>query len=147
MSLAPDVTAVRQTREAIIREHIDAENRHDTPATIDTFAHPSYDVVPLDARFDGADAVTAFWNDNLRALPDFHIETGQLRHADDAVFVEVRVTGTHEGEWLGVPATGRQLNVRVGCLYEFDGDRLVCERVYFDVATILRQMGVLPDQP
>jgi hypothetical protein len=33
--------------------------------------------------------------------------------------------------------------VRIACLYEFEEDRLVCERVWFDFATILRQLGVL----
>jgi predicted ester cyclase len=62
---------------------------------------------------------------------------------DDAVFVEVTLSGTHQGEWAGIPATGRRASVRIACLYEFEEDRLVCERVWFDFATILRQLGVL----
>ena len=53
------------------------------------------------------------------------------------------VSGTHQGEWAGIPATGRRASVRFACLYEFEEDRLVCERVWFDFATILRQLGVL----
>jgi len=46
-------------------------------------------------------------------------------------------------EVAGIPATGRRISVRIACLYEFEKDRLVCERVWFDFATILRQLGVL----
>ena len=52
-------------------------------------------------------------------------------------------SGTQQGEWAGIPATGRQGSVRIACLYEFEEDRLVCERVWFDFATIMRQLGVL----
>jgi len=63
--------------------------------------------------------------------------------APNAVFVEVIFSGTQQGEWAGIPATGRQGSVRIACLYEFEEDRLVCERVWFDFATIMRQLGVL----
>ena len=53
------------------------------------------------------------------------------------------LSGTHQGEWAGIPATGRRASVRIACLYEFEEDRLVYERVWFDFATILRQLGVL----
>jgi predicted ester cyclase len=79
----------------------------------------------------------------LPGSPDLHIEPGKHLHTDDAVFVEVVFSGTQQGEWAGIPATGRQASVRIACLYEFEEDRLVCERVWFDFATIMRQLGVL----
>jgi hypothetical protein len=45
---------------------------------------------------------------------------------DDHVFDEIRLTGTQHADWAGIPATGRSINTRVGCLYEFDDDQLVC---------------------
>jgi steroid delta-isomerase-like uncharacterized protein len=143
MTLAPALTALRERRREIVHEHIDAENRHDATGTVETFAHPCYDIVPLGAMLDGADAVHGFWDGNLTGFPDLHLESGPYRHLDDGVFVEVRLTGTHQGDWAGIPATGRAVDVRIGCLYEFDADRLVCERIYFDMAIVLRQLGVL----
>jgi hypothetical protein len=55
------------------------------------------------------------------------------------------MTGTQRGGWAGVPATGRPIDVRVACVFHFEGERLVCERIYFDFATVLRQLGVLPE--
>ena len=73
----------------------------------------------------------------MDGFPDFHVDIGKLRHADGAVFGDGLITGTHDGEWAGIPPTGR-------AIFEFDGDRLLCEKVYFDMATVLTQIGVLP---
>lgn len=69
-----------------------------------------------------------------------HIEAGPLRHGDDHVLLEARVTGTQRVEWLGIPATGRCMDTRMIALYEFEGDQLVCERVYMDMAQIREQL-------
>ena len=91
-----------------------------------------------------ANAVRAMWVGIITAFPNIHIEPGPLYHGDTHVFMEVRMTGTHQGDFVGIPATGRSFDARVACLYEFEEDQLVCERVYFDFAGIMRQLGVLP---
>ena len=53
--------------------------------------------------------------------------------------------GTHEGSFRGLPATGREFEMRFCAMFVFEEDRLVCERVYFDAATILRQLGIAHD--
>ena len=53
--------------------------------------------------------------------------------------------GTHEGSFRGLPPTGREFEMRFCAFFVFEEDRLVCERVYFDSATILRQLGIAHD--
>jgi SnoaL-like polyketide cyclase len=53
--------------------------------------------------------------------------------------------GTHEGPFRGLPPTGRSFEMRFCALFLFEGDRLVCERVYFDAGTVLRQLGIAHD--
>src|ERR1035441_3261384 len=65
-------------------------------------------------------------------------------HADDAVIVEVRFGGTHRGVWAGIAPTGNRMEVQSVCIFVFEGDDSVCEKVYFDHATILRQLGAVP---
>ncbi len=93
---------------------------------------------------DGAQAVHDLMAGLFVAFPDWDAELGPLRHADDAVFLEVRTTGTQQGEFAGIPPTGRRMDVRVAAIFEFEEDRLVCERVYFDFATVLQQLGAMP---
>ncbi len=47
---------LRERREAIVNEHVAAENRHDIEATIATFHHPRYEMIPLGVPADGAAA-------------------------------------------------------------------------------------------
>jgi predicted ester cyclase len=80
----------------------------------------------------------------MHALTDPHADISKLRHADDAVFGETLIAGTHDGEWAGIPPSGRRIEIPVAAIFEFDEDRLLCEKVYMDFAAVLTQMGVLP---
>lgn len=134
---------MRQRREALVREHVAAENRRDVGATIATFEHPRYEV--NGETSDGEGPVRDLLQELLTAFPDFHAEERAIHHADGAVIAEARVTGTHEGPFSGIPPTGCKIDYPLVAIFEFDGDRLICEKVHFDSATILRQIGVLPD--
>jgi len=142
MTAVDNVTSLRQRREEIVTQHADAENRHDVEATIATFHHPRYEV--NGQLSDGESAVRELLLGLMRGFPDIHVEIGKLRHADDAVVVEALMTGTHDGEWAGVPPTGRRVEVPIAAIFEFDGDKLLCEKVYMDLAVVMTQIGVLP---
>jgi len=132
----------KQAREATVHRHIEAEGRHDVEATLATFHTPRYEVAPLGVS-NGEVEVRNLLNTMLTGFPDWHIEPGPFRHGDDFVFVEVQMTGTHNGPWAGWEPTGRRMDVKVACIFEFEGERLVCEKVYFDLATVMRQLGKL----
>jgi steroid delta-isomerase-like uncharacterized protein len=135
-------TDLRTRREAVVREHMESENRRDFEATLRTFAHPRYELVATGQVFDGADAVRQYYAASRGAFPDQRNVVHALHHADDAVIVEFDLLGTHGGEFLGTPPTGRTFTCRMAAVFLFAGDRIVCERVYFDAATILRQLGI-----
>lgn len=64
-----------------------------------------------------------------------------LRHSDDAVIVEFHLLGTHRGPLGPAPPTGGKFKVRVCAFFVFDeNEALVCERIYFDQLTLLRQL-------
>ena len=142
MTAVDNITSLRQRREAIVTQHADAENQHDVEATIATFDRPRYEVNGTPS--DGEQAVRELLQGLMTGLPDLHVEIGKMRHADDAVFGESLITGTHDGEWAGIPPTGRRVEVPVAAIFEFDEDRLLCEKVYMDFAAVLTQIGVLP---
>ena len=57
------------------------------------------------------------------------------------MIVEFDLLGTHLGPLRSLPPTGRSFRARMTAFFIFEGDRIVCERVYFDQVTILRQLG------
>jgi steroid delta-isomerase-like uncharacterized protein len=133
---------LRRRREAIVREHMESENRHDFDSTIATFGHPRYELVATDDVYDGEQQVRAYFAESRTAFPDQGNELVSFHHADDAVIVEFDLLGTHLGPLRALPPTGRSFRCRMTSFFLFEGDRLVCERVYFDQLTILRQLGL-----
>jgi steroid delta-isomerase-like uncharacterized protein len=135
-----DSRRLREHREATIRRHMESENVHDFDAVIDTFSHPRYEIIPTGQVHDGEAAVREYFRETRTAFPDQRNELISLRHADDAVVVEFWLLGTHKGPLLGFEPTGKEFKCRMTALFLFDSASLVCERVYFDSATILRQL-------
>jgi len=135
----------RERREAVVRQHWEAENQHDPAGVVASFSadRASYDIPAFGSAGQRPDhaSVRELWEDMLAAFPDFHIDPGRMLHGENHIFVEVRITGTQRGEFAGVPPTGRAINLpRVANLFEFESDELVCERVYLDLGEMMRQL-------
>ena len=141
----PPDAALREAREAIVREHMESENRHEFDVTMATFHHPRYELIGTGEVYDGSEEVAAYFETTRTAFPDQRNELVALHHADDAVIVEFDLRGTHLGRLRGLPPTGREFTVRMTSFFLFEEDRLVCERAYFDAGSILRQLGVAHD--
>jgi steroid delta-isomerase-like uncharacterized protein len=133
---------LRARREAIVREHMESENVHDFDTTIGTFGHPRYELVATGDVYDGEEAVRGYFAESRRAFPDQRNELIALHHADDAVIVEFDLLGTHLGPLRALPPTGRSFRCRMSAHFVFEGAELVCERVYFDQLSIMRQLGL-----
>lgn len=131
---------LRAVREAIVLEHMDSENRHEFDATMATFHHPRYEIIPTGDVYDGQEEVDAYFAATRAAFPDQRNELIELRHADDGVVVEFWLRGTHRGRFRELEPTGRAFECRCVAFFLFEGEGLICERVYFDQATIAEQL-------
>jgi steroid delta-isomerase-like uncharacterized protein len=112
---------------------------------METFHHPRYEIIATSDVHDGKGAVARYFEESRTTFPDQRNELIALHHADDAVIAEFYLKGTHKGSFRGLPPTGLAFECRMIALFLFEEDRLVCERVYFDSATILRQLGIAHD--
>jgi steroid delta-isomerase-like uncharacterized protein len=134
----------RAARVALVEHHIRLENQHDLERVLGTFGNAArYDDEAWGEHYEGAGGVRAFYEQLMRALPDLVIDVQRQHVTDDAVLVEVVIRGTHLGAWRGLPATGRRVEFPLCGVYTFDAsDRLAGEKIYYDRATVLRQLGV-----
>jgi steroid delta-isomerase-like uncharacterized protein len=132
------------TRLTLVEEHVLLENRHDLDGIMGTFgASARYDEEPWDDHHIGRDAVRAYYDGLLRAMPDLAIEVRRRHVAEDAVILETVISGHHLGAWRGLPPTGRRLRFPLCGIFTFDSeDRLAGEKIYYDRAAVLRQLGV-----
>jgi steroid delta-isomerase-like uncharacterized protein len=131
---------LRETRERIVREHMESENAHEFDVTLATFDHPRYEIIASGDVFDGAEQVMGYFAESRGAFPDQRNELIALHHSDDAVIAEFWLRGTHEGTLRGLEPTGKTFECQCVAFFLFEEERLVCERVYFDRATILAQL-------
>lgn len=137
--------ALRKKRDAVCVGHMTAENAHEFDEAIGFFARPRYEIVATGEVYDGADRVGDLMHENVTAFPDFHFDVERMHHADEAVVVEGAFRGTHLGTWRGLPATGRRVDFPMLIVFPFEEDRMLGERIFFDLATALRQLGVARD--
>ena len=134
----------RSARIALVEQHIRLENQHDLEGVLSTFGDTvRYDDEPWGDHYSGRDGVRKFYTQLMQALPDLEIQVQSQHLANDAVIVEVIISGTHLGAWRGLPATGRRIQFPLCGIYTFDtNDRLAGEKIYYDRGTVLRQLGV-----
>jgi len=134
---------LRRHRIQLLERHFRSEVDHDWAACLATFKDvPRYEIVPTGQIHQGADAVVDYHRAQRTAFPDQRHEHVRMHIADDdTVTTEFDLLGTNTGEFMGMSPTGRSFRVPVIAVFSFDGDRITNERVYLDVASLLRQIG------
>ena len=142
--MSPSESERVQARMAVVDEHIRCENRHDLDAVMATFGMDArYDDEPWSDHRIGRDGVRSYYSELMRALPDLAIDVKHRHVASESLVVEVTIRGTHLGSWRGLPGTGRRLEFPLCGIYTFDADdRLAGERIYYDRAMVLSQLGL-----
>lgn len=78
-------------------------------------------------------------------FPDNHHAVEEMIAEGDKVVARVTLTGTHEGEFMGMPPTGRRIEVTEIHIYRLADGKAVEHRVGRDDMGAMRQLGVLPD--
>jgi steroid delta-isomerase-like uncharacterized protein len=134
----------RAARIALVERHVRLENAHDLEGVLHTFGSTArYDDEAWGEHYTGGDGVRQFYEQLMKAMPDLEIEVQRRHVTDDAIVLEVMIRGTQLGEWRGLPPTGRRVEIPLCGVYTFDSeDRLAGEKIYYDRATVLRQLGV-----
>jgi steroid delta-isomerase-like uncharacterized protein len=131
----------------IVERLTEAWNRHDPDAVAACYARDavSRDVTIAEA-LHGRTAIRNAAAAYMRAFPDISFEIRLVACDGDVVCEEWRATGTHEGDLMGLPATGRP-SESIGCnvMHLGDDGRIHAETTYWDAASLYRQLGALPE--
>ena len=92
--------------------------------------------------------VEAFFRMQLAAFPDLRMDVQDVVADGSKVVARVRYTGTQHGEFMGMPATGKSVDVQVIDIFRFDDDGRVSEHWgVFDQLTMMQQLGLVPAGP
>jgi steroid delta-isomerase-like uncharacterized protein len=106
-----------------------------------------YEDVPLGVANHGKDELRAFGQQVFNAFPDFKIELTTHVAGGDWAMLEWTMSGTHQGDLPGMPATGKSFSVRGATALQLDEGRISRNSDYWDMATLLAQLGLTPSSP
>lgn len=137
---------VREAMLHEIEEHIRAENAQDLDALLSGMTEDCYNVVVCDPSpiYRGPEEVARRYEGLWSAFPDLHVRLRRVVAMDGSwVVTEHTLAGTQRGPLFGLSATNRPVEVDTAVVWEFAGAQVRGETVYFDLATMLRQVGAL----
>jgi steroid delta-isomerase-like uncharacterized protein len=106
-----------------------------------------YEDMALGAVNTGKQQLGAFLRATFAAIPDFRIELKAILSSGDRAASEWIMSGTQTGAFPGIPATGKRFSVRGASMMELYQGKIRRNADYWSLATLLQQVGVLPDSP
>jgi len=131
--------------EQMLVEMIAAWNAHDLDRILALYtADPVYEEVTLGEVHRGRAAVRECFGGGFIAFPDLRFELTWTLVAGARVASEWTMSGTHDGDFTGMPATHKPFRVRGASAFELVGDKVQAQRDYWDLVTLLTQLGVMP---
>jgi steroid delta-isomerase-like uncharacterized protein len=139
MSQQDNIAATKRLGEAVNSGNLEALN--------DVFAPNVLDRDPASDQEPGPAGFIHFFTGFRAAFPDLNIAVEQLVADEDNVAIAYTVTGTHEGDFLGIPATGRKIKARGVQIARFENGQIVERWGSSDQLGILQQIGVNPLNP
>lgn len=91
------------------------------------------------------DGVRQFFTMYIAAFPDLRMEAEDVIASGDKVVARVRCTGTNTGDFMGMPATGKSVDVEAVDIIRFGDDGLAYEHWgVFDAMGMMQQLGAIP---
>jgi steroid delta-isomerase-like uncharacterized protein len=104
-------------------------------------------ISPTGGVLEGRGDIERIYRVWFAAFADIVFTVEDLIIEDDRAALLGRVTGRHSGEFFGMPATGRRIDVACGFFYRFDDALIAHERRILDFTGLLVQVGVLRAKP
>ncbi|MEZ5239734.1 MAG: ester cyclase [Microthrixaceae bacterium] len=110
------------------------------------------DIVHPEYRYEGPDGSRLKGLGDLEllvagyrsAFSDFHASITSEVASGDLVALTMTLTGTHDGEFDGLPPTGLPLALPIAIFTRVEDDRIIEDREFFDTTTMLAQLGIEP---
>jgi steroid delta-isomerase-like uncharacterized protein len=127
---------------ATLRRLYDLINAHDIDAFGEFLADDFVEHEELPGGSPTRAGVKDFFRLQIAAFPDLAMTPQDVVDGGDKVVARVRFTGTHEGEFMGMAATGRTVDVQLIDIMRFADDGLVHDHWgVFDAMAMMRQLG------
>lgn len=125
------------------QQFIDLCNRQDYTAVFKLFAPEFRSYLPGAPGLD-RDGWKSTMQVFFAAFPDFRHDIEELIATDDRIILRLVLRGTHQGNFNGIPPTGKQIEVRGIAINHIASGLIVENHVEIDRIALLQQLGVIP---
>ncbi|MCW5633345.1 MAG: ester cyclase [Rubrivivax sp.] len=133
-------------QQDLLARHVAAENAHRMEDTLATL-HPDcvFEDMAMQRRWHGRDGARRYYEAWWRA---FELQVrGRRRHVttDGRLVAEASYVGRHVGEFFGLAASGRPIELELAVIIGFRDGLMEGERFYYDLLGLVRQLGAAPE--
>lgn len=135
-----------ETNKAIVRRYFEQvinEKRYDLA---DEFLVDSVEFHGVGPSVIGRKAVAEFYAMFGAAFPDWHTTIDDIVAEGDKVVVRTTSNGTHQGEFQGIPATGKPFTQYMINIIRLTNGKIVEARLQTDMLSMMQQLGLMPTQ-
>lgn len=137
------------TEDEIVAEilsHLAAESAQDLDTLLEGMTDDCFNLVVPDPQrlYAGPEEVARRYRGLWATFPDLKVEMRRIVSVSETTAVsEHTLSGTQDGPLFGYPSTGKRVEVDTAVIWDIVDGRIRGESVYFDVASMLRQVGHL----
>jgi steroid delta-isomerase-like uncharacterized protein len=133
-----------EENKALMRRFIDVYNARNVDIFDDLVAkdHVDHHIPPELPK--GPEGVKVYFKELSTSFPDSRIKIEDMFAEGDKVAIRFVFAGTHQGELMGIPATGKQFSISGIAIGRFTGGQLVEWWENADSLSLMQQLGLIP---
>ena len=133
--------------QAFVHRYIEYQQARDAEALARLYTVDATIESPSVGTHRGRDAIRQGYRQWFTSFPDLKFAPEDVVAAESAVSLAFHASGTHQGEFLGFPATGKRVEFRGVFLQKLRDDHILHERRIYDFTGLLVKLGVLKVKP
>ena len=131
--------------EDIIRKFIDEAFNKGNLSVLEEVIHPDYRYRSPDSELTGISELRTFIQGFREGFPDLCLSIDDLIVTEDRACTSFKLTGTHKGEFMGIPPSGSSVDVNGIVISRFKEDKIAEDWEILDNLTFLQQIGAFPE--
>jgi len=133
-----------EENKAMIRRVIEEVLNKANMAVVDEVMAPNYVYHHPQQEVKGPEGFKQFVTMFRAAFPDLHVTINDMFAEGDTVACLFTITGTHQGDLMGIPPTGKKMKIAEAIFIRFAGGKEVEATPILDQLDMMQQLGVIP---
>ena len=132
-----------EANETVMRRFIGELINNGDFSVLDELVQPNYVYRSPDQELVGPEALKGLLAAYRTAFPDLNVRIDDLVNGGEKIVISVTLTGTHEGDLMGISPTGKTMKINGMILSHFQDGKIVEEWEILDMLAMFQQLGVV----